>query len=54
MASKSSDTSDVAMKGGGYYSLSTIGAKHVIDHATPLVLGAIVLAQNLKQNGYES
>jgi hypothetical protein len=29
------------MKGGGYYSLATRGAKHVIDRATPLVLDAI-------------
>ena len=29
------------MKGGGYYSLATIGAKHVIDSATPMVLDAI-------------
>jgi len=32
---------DIAMKGGGYYSLATIGAKHVIDAATPLVLEAV-------------
>src|SRR5262249_51751463 len=31
----------IAMKGGGYYSLATLGAKHVIDGATPLVLEAI-------------
>jgi hypothetical protein len=31
----------VAMKGGGYYSLATLGAKHVIDGATPMVLEAI-------------
>lgn len=31
----------VAMKGGGYYSLATKGAKDVIDVATPLVLQAI-------------
>lgn len=30
-----------AMKGGGYYSLATVGAKHVIDGATPMVLDAI-------------
>lgn len=29
------------MKGGGYYSLATKGAKDVIDRATPLVLDAI-------------
>ena len=32
---------NIAMKGGGYYSLATLGAKHVIDGATPLVLEAI-------------
>ena len=31
----------IAMKGGGYYSLATLGAKHVIDGAAPMVLGAI-------------
>jgi hypothetical protein len=31
----------VEMKGGGYYSLATRGAKEVIDRATPLVLQAI-------------
>jgi indole-3-acetate O-methyltransferase len=34
-------TSGTAMKGGGYYSLATVGAKHVIDGATPLVLEAL-------------
>ena len=29
------------MKGAGYYSKATVGAKDVIDNATPLVLGAI-------------
>ena len=32
---------DIAMKGGGYYSLATTGAKDVIDGATSLVLDAI-------------
>jgi hypothetical protein len=31
----------IAMKGGGYYSLATLGAKHVIDGATPLLLDAV-------------
>jgi hypothetical protein len=31
----------IAMKGGGYYSLATLGAKHVIDGAVPLLLAAI-------------
>lgn len=33
--------SNVAMKGGGYYSLATLGAKHVIDGSIPLILRAI-------------
>ena len=32
---------DIAMKGGGYYSRATIGAKHVIDGATPLILNSL-------------
>lgn len=35
---------DVAMKGGGYYSLATLGAKHVIEGATPMVLEAVAAA----------
>ena len=31
---------DVAMKGAGYYSKATTGAKDVIDNAMPMVLGA--------------
>lgn len=31
----------ITMSGGGHYSLATIGAKHVIDAATPMVLEAI-------------
>lgn len=31
----------MAMKGAGYYSRATIGAKHVMDNAASLVLGAI-------------
>ena len=41
MTGKISQASDMAMKGGGYYSLATIGAKDVIDAATRLVLEAI-------------
>lgn len=37
-----------SMKGGGYYSLATLGAKHVIDGATPLVLAAIATMPNRK------
>ncbi|MDA0342327.1 MAG: SAM-dependent methyltransferase [Proteobacteria bacterium] len=31
----------MSMKGGGYYAKVTIGAKHVIDRATPLILAAV-------------
>jgi len=31
----------ITMSGGGLYSLATIGAKHVIDAATPMVIEAI-------------
>ncbi len=31
-------SNDSAMKGGGYYSLATVGAKHVIDSAILMVL----------------
>ncbi|MCG8354896.1 MAG: class I SAM-dependent methyltransferase [Kiloniellales bacterium] len=41
MTGASAQASDVAMKGGGYYSLSTTGAKDVIDAAIPLALEAI-------------
>ncbi len=37
----SAQADDIAMRGGGYYSLATIGAKHVIDAATALVLAEI-------------
>ena len=33
----------IAMKGGGYYSLATLGAKHVIDGATPMVLASAIV-----------
>jgi len=38
--STTSSIRDVAMKGAGYYSKATTGAKDVIDNATPLVLDA--------------
>ena len=31
----------MSMKGGGYYSKATIGAKHTIDRATHLILDAV-------------
>ena len=41
MTDKPGQADDIAMKGGGYYSLATIGAKDVINAATPLVLDAV-------------
>lgn len=41
MTSESAQAGDVAMKGAGYYSTATKGAREVIDQATPLVLRAI-------------
>jgi hypothetical protein len=45
-------TTDVAMKGGGYYSLATLGATHVIEAATPLVLDAIGAAMDHAQHEF--
>ncbi len=41
MSGDSAQARDLAMKGGGYYSLSTRGAKDVIDAATGLALEAV-------------
>ena len=41
---------DIAMKGGGYYSLATTGAKDVINGATPMVLEALA-AMDLADDG---
>src|SRR5210317_2173130 len=40
----------ITMSGGGLYSLATIGAKHVIDAATPMVVAAI---DSLPQESFE-
>lgn len=40
----------MAMKGAGYYSKATIGAKHVMDNACELVLGAVD-GMSLKDDG---
>ena len=32
----------MSMKGGGYYSKATIGAKHVIDNAAHLIFDSLV------------
>jgi len=41
MTEKTAHAVNVAMRGGGYYSIATKGAKDVIDGATPLVVNAI-------------
>ncbi len=41
MSEDAAQARDIAMKGGGYYSLSTRGAKDVIDAATALALDAV-------------
>ncbi len=41
MASSRGHSEGITMSGGGLYSLATIGAKHVIDAATPMVVDAI-------------
>ncbi len=41
---------DIRMKGSGYYSLATTGAKDVIDGALPLVIGALD-AMDIPDNG---
>ncbi len=41
MSVSQAQSEGITMSGGGLYSLATIGAKHVIDAATPLVLDAI-------------
>ena len=41
MAKPTSHADNITMSGGGLYSLATIGAKDVIDIATPRVLDAI-------------
>lgn len=41
MNDMSNTARDISMKGAGYYSKATTGAKDVIDNATPMVLGAI-------------
>lgn len=43
----------ITMSGGGVYSLATLGAKHVIDAATPLVIDAVnSLEQSSIDNGF--
>ena len=41
MNSRQTTAGFMAMKGAGYYSKATIGAKHVMDNAAGLVIDAI-------------
>ena len=41
MNDKANTADDIRMKGSGYYSLATTGAKIVIDGTAPLILGAL-------------
>lgn len=41
----------MAMKGAGYYSRATIGAKHVMDNAAGLVLGAVARMEPERGSG---
>ena len=48
--SKEKTSGFMAMKGAGYYSKATIGAKHVMDNAAEMVLNSIE-GMNLKDDG---
>ena len=50
MSRTTTTAQDIAMKGGGYYSSATTGAKDVIDGATPMVLDAIA-AMDIADDG---
>jgi len=50
MNDKAATASDIRMKGSGYYSLATTGAKIVIDGAIPLIRGALE-AMDIKDDG---
>ena len=41
MNDRATTAGDIRMKGSGYYSLATTGAKIVIDGALPMILGAL-------------
>ena len=41
MSEDAASTRHISMKGGGYYSKATTGAKDVIDCGTPLILEAL-------------
>ena len=53
MSVTSAQPEGITMSGGGLYSLATIGAKHVIDAATPMVEDAIsALPDSTLANGF--
>ena len=41
MVESAASTRHISMKGGGYYSKATIGAKDVIDGGTPMIMEAL-------------
>ncbi|MEC8136954.1 MAG: hypothetical protein VX107_12425, partial [Pseudomonadota bacterium] len=41
MVENAASTRHISMKGGGYYSKATIGAKDVIDGGTPMIMEAL-------------
>ncbi len=53
MGVSTAQSEGITMSGGGLYSLATVGAKHVIDAATPLVVEAInALPESSFNNGF--
>ncbi len=53
MSVSNAQSEGITMSGGGLYSLATVGAKHVIDAATPLVINAIeALPESSLKDGF--
>ncbi len=53
MAVSNAQSDGITMSGGGLYSLATVGAKHVIDAATPLIINAIrALPESSLRDGF--
>jgi len=51
MSTKKAQADNITMSSGGLYSLATLGAKDVIDKATPIVLAALATVPQPSQNG---
>lgn len=49
MTNKTAQADNITMSAGGLYSLSTIGAKHVIDKSIPLVIDALQSIESAEQ-----